>query len=180
MPPTGWRIVVSSVVVVVVLCTAGSCLSSTVVQAENERKAAVARQERISVFIIESLFGLLLGGGRGFLFFGVRRNWRIDEGPGNDGTGRRASDYWFHDQRPLSKGLLAHRTRQGRRANLIPKAGKLFLLFSRRRRRCLLLLNDRSSRNGHGSLNNNFGRHHLISNLDVIHRHGQAGLHGFE
>jgi hypothetical protein len=122
--------VLSSVVVVVVLCTAGSCLSSTVVQAENERKAAVARQERISVFVIESLFGLLLGGGRGFLFFGVRRNWRVDEGPGTDGIGRRrASDYWFHDQRPLSKGLLAHRTRQRRRASLMPKAGKLLLLF---------------------------------------------------
>jgi hypothetical protein len=32
------------------------------VQAENEWKAAVARQERISVFIMESLLGLLLGG----------------------------------------------------------------------------------------------------------------------
>jgi hypothetical protein len=82
VPSTGWRIVVSSVVVVVVLvlCTAGSCLSSTVVQAENERKAAVARQERISIFMIRSLFGLLVGGGRGFLFFGVRRNWQFDEG----------------------------------------------------------------------------------------------------
>jgi hypothetical protein len=72
------------------------------VQAENERKAAVARQERISVFIIESLFGLLLGGRHGFLFFGVRRNWRIDEGSvivalviiGFMTKGRFRSDYW--------------------------------------------------------------------------------------
>lgn len=51
-----------SSVVVVVLRTVGSSLSSTVVQAENERKAAVARQQRISVFMIESLFGLLSRG----------------------------------------------------------------------------------------------------------------------
>ena len=49
-----------SSVVVVVLCTAGSCLSSTVVQAENERKAAVARQERMSVCMSESLLKGLL------------------------------------------------------------------------------------------------------------------------
>jgi len=39
------------------------------VQAENERKAAVARQERISLFMIESLFALLRGCGS--VFFGA-------------------------------------------------------------------------------------------------------------
>ena len=50
---------VDSSVVVVVLTAARSCLSSTVVQAENERSEAAARQEMRSVFIAVSLFILM-------------------------------------------------------------------------------------------------------------------------
>ena len=50
--------VVSSVVVVVLL-TEGPCLSSSAAQAENDRMAAVARQERMIVFMID-LCGIVI------------------------------------------------------------------------------------------------------------------------
>ena len=86
MLPTGWRIELSSVVVVVVARMEGSCLSSTVVQAENERKAAVARQQVASVFIIESWFdrGLTTV----FIFFGAEVD-SIDASPAACGVSTR-------------------------------------------------------------------------------------------
>jgi hypothetical protein len=55
---TGCRVVLCSVVVVL-LCTVGAGLSSTVVQAGMEKRAAMAKEVSRNVFIMELLFLLL-------------------------------------------------------------------------------------------------------------------------